>query len=66
MSSHLSILSNAGYVTSKRRGRFIVYAIDLVGTRALLAYLLEDCCRGQPELCMPVLSNLLPEQSVCD
>jgi len=45
MSSHLSILSNVGLVTSKRRGRSIVYAIDLIGTHALLAYLMEDCCR---------------------
>jgi len=61
MSSHLSILANAGLVTSERHGRSIIYAIDMEGTRALFAYLMEDCCQGQPEVCAPVLSSLLPE-----
>lgn len=59
MSSHLSILANAGLVGSKRDGRSIIYSIDFGGTRKLLAFLMEDCCQGHPEVCAPALDSLL-------
>ena len=59
LSSHLSILSNAGLITSHRESRSIIYYINFNGTRELLSFLMEDCCRGQPELCSPVLDSLL-------
>lgn len=59
LSSHLSILSNAGLITSHRESRSIIYYINFNGTRELLSFLMEDCCRGQPELCLPVLDSLL-------
>ena len=61
MSSHLAILSNAGLVTSRRDGRSVIYAIDLEGTRKLLSFLMEDCCRGRPEVCAPLIACVLPE-----
>ena len=61
LSAHLSILSNAGLVRSQRAGRSIIYGIDFDGMRDLLAFLMEDCCRGKPELCAPVLDRLVPE-----
>ena len=60
LSSHLSILVNAGLVESRREGRSIIYSIDFDGTRELLSFLMEDCCQGQPDLCAPVLDSLLP------
>ena len=60
MSSHLSILANAGLVNSKRVSRSIIYSIDFDRTRELLSFLMEDCCQGLPELCAPVLDSLLP------
>ena len=27
----------------------------MTGIRDLLAYLMEDCCNGAPELCQPVI-----------
>ena len=42
MSSHLGILSRAGLLSSKKHGRSLIYAVDLVGTRKLLVYLIED------------------------
>lgn len=60
LSSHLSIMVNAGLVESRREGRSIIYSIDFGGTRELLSFLMEDCCQGQPELCAPVLDSLLP------
>ena len=61
MSAHLSVLSNAGLATARRRGRSIRYAADLDRVRGLLAFLLEDCCRGNPDVCAPLLASVLPE-----
>jgi ArsR family transcriptional regulator len=60
LSAHLSILANAGLVTSRRAGRSMIYAVDYGGTRGLLAFLMEDCCRGEPKLCAPLLAAVLP------
>ncbi|MDX1512290.1 MAG: metalloregulator ArsR/SmtB family transcription factor [Gammaproteobacteria bacterium] len=51
LSFHLDRLERAGLIRSERRGRRVIYAVDRQGTRALLAYLTEDCCDGRPELC---------------
>jgi DNA-binding transcriptional ArsR family regulator len=59
LSSHLSILHNAGLVTSRRESRSIIYRVDFDGTRELLSFLMEDCCQGQAELCDPVLDTLM-------
>ncbi|WP_425405297.1 ArsR/SmtB family transcription factor [Hwanghaeella sp.] len=59
MSSHLAVLAGAGLVSSDREGRSIIYRIDFAGMRGLLAYLLEDCCQGRPEVCAPILDTLL-------
>lgn len=60
MSSHLSILVNAGLLGSRREGRSMIYSIDFAGTRSLLSFLMEDCCQGRPEVCSPVLDTILP------
>jgi ArsR family transcriptional regulator, arsenate/arsenite/antimonite-responsive transcriptional repressor len=61
MSSHLAILSRARLVTSRKDGRSIIYAVDLEGTRALLSFLVEDCCRGKPHICAPLIASTLAE-----
>ena len=61
MSTHLSTLVNAGLVTSQRESRSIIYSIDFAGTRELLSFLMEDCCQGNRDLCLPVLESLLPQ-----
>jgi DNA-binding transcriptional ArsR family regulator len=53
LSFHLKELSHAGLIGSQRRGRSIIYAVDVAGISALMAFLTEDCCQGRPELCMP-------------
>lgn len=60
MSSHLAILVNAGLLTSRRESRSVIYSIDFDGTRALLAFLMEDCCQGRPDVCAPLLDSVLP------
>lgn len=51
LSSHLGILSRAGLIGSRRQGRSIIYFADMEGTRALMSFLMEDCCGGNPDLC---------------
>jgi ArsR family transcriptional regulator len=54
LSSHLAILARAGLVRGTRDGRSISYRADLDGMRALVAFLLTDCCNGHPEVCAPI------------
>src|SRR6516164_1646282 len=54
LSAQLTILTNAGLVTSRRVGRSIIYTADYDGMGELLAYLMEDCCQGRPEVCAPL------------
>jgi ArsR family transcriptional regulator, arsenate/arsenite/antimonite-responsive transcriptional repressor len=51
LSSHIAILARAGLVRGARDGRSIVYRADVDGMRALMCFLVTDCCNGHPELC---------------
>ena len=51
MSSHLAQLERAGLLRSRRDQRRIIYAVEVEGIRRLLAFLIEDCCQGHPEIC---------------
>jgi len=51
LSTHVAILARAGLVQGTREGRTITYRADAAGTRALIAFLVNDCCDGRPELC---------------
>lgn len=61
LSANLSILLAAGLITNQRRGRSILYTADMQGTRALLGFLLHDCCGGNPALCLPALDDAAPQ-----
>jgi DNA-binding transcriptional ArsR family regulator len=51
LSFHLKELERAGLVTQRRESRSIIYAANYAAMRALLSYLMEDCCGGRPEIC---------------
>lgn len=57
-SAHLKVLSHAGLIRAERDGRTIRYGADMTGFRDLLAFLMEDCCDGSPELCRPVIDAI--------
>jgi ArsR family transcriptional regulator, arsenate/arsenite/antimonite-responsive transcriptional repressor len=61
LSSHLGILSRASLVKSRKESRSIIYSVDLEGTRNLLTFLVEDCCRGKREICKPLIASALAE-----
>ncbi len=58
MSANLSILTRSGLIHKTREGRSIRYFADMDGMRGLLAFLMEDCCGGNPDLCQPVINEL--------
>jgi ArsR family transcriptional regulator len=51
LSFHLKELEQAQLVSSHRESRSIIYAANFERMRSLLAFLMEDCCRGRPEIC---------------
>ncbi len=58
MSTHLNILARAGLVRSERRSRSIIYRADLDRLRAVVSFLVKDCCGGRAELCAPLIAEL--------
>ena len=48
LSFHLKELLHAGLVTQVREGRHLIYRAALGQMNALLAYLTEHCCEGEP------------------
>ena len=51
LSFHLKELERAKLVTQRRESRSIIYAANYATMRALLSYLMQDCCVGRPEIC---------------
>lgn len=62
MSAHLATLTRAGWVTSQRHSRQIIYRAALSHMDTVIQFLLQDCCGGNSELC----SSLLDRLSACD
>jgi len=60
MSAHLSVLARAGLVRGERHSRSIVYHAELARLRELVLFLLKDCCDGRPDICAPVIADLIP------
>jgi DNA-binding transcriptional ArsR family regulator len=60
MSSHLAVLSRAGLISAKRFSRSIVYRAELSQLRAVMLFMLKDCCDGSPEICVPLIDDLAP------
>ena len=58
MSHHLATLERAGLIQSERESRLIHYRADYASMRRLLAFLMQDCCQGAPEMCDDILGDL--------
>ena len=52
LSFHLKELSHADLVTARQDGRFVIYSANYATMNALLGFLTENCCGGNP--CSPV------------
>lgn len=51
LSFHLRALEQTGLIAATRHGRSLVYAPQIAALRALLAFLAEACCGGEPDRC---------------
>lgn len=51
LSFHLKALEQPGLVAATRQGRSLVYAAQILRLRALLGFLVETCCGGEPAGC---------------
>jgi ArsR family transcriptional regulator, arsenate/arsenite/antimonite-responsive transcriptional repressor / arsenate reductase (thioredoxin) len=53
LSVHLATLARAGLLEAERDGKSILYRLDRARVSDLVGYLVDDCCRGRPDLCLP-------------
>lgn len=60
MSTHLAVLSRAHLIAGRREGRGIRYTARIGRMRGLIAFLLADCCAGDPERCALSIDALIP------
>ena len=51
LSFHLKELHHAGLIQSRQEGRFVIYSAHYARMNAVIGYLTENCCNGQP--CCP-------------
>lgn len=58
LSFHLKELLHAGLATQERQSRNLVYRADYARMNGLIAYLMENCCQGQP--CGPGATTCRP------
>ena len=61
LSFHLKELHRAGLLASRQEGRSIIYMARFETMNALLGYLTENCCGGNP--CSPVSSCSVATES---
>lgn len=52
LSFHLKELAHANLVVSRQEGRFVIYAAQFDTMNALLGFLTQNCCGGNP--CSPI------------
>ena len=52
---HFDRLRAAGLVSVRRDGRSMIYAAQYDTMNGLLGYLTDNCCRGAPDTCAPLV-----------
>ncbi|MEP1521145.1 ArsR family transcriptional regulator [Ascidiaceihabitans sp.] len=57
LSGYVSSLLHAGLISQERVGTSLRYAVDMDATQATIGFLLHDCCRGRPEICLPFAND---------
>ncbi|QRM55344.1 metalloregulator ArsR/SmtB family transcription factor [Sinorhizobium sp. BG8] len=53
VSFHLKELDRAGLVSQQRDARSIIYTANYEALSGLVRFLMEDCCSGHPDVCLP-------------
>jgi ArsR family transcriptional regulator len=57
MSFHFKTLSHAGLIVARQDGRFIYYAANFAVMNGMVAYLTENCCGGNMDVCKDSVNN---------
>ena len=65
VSTHLASLTHAGLINAKRESRSVIYSADMAGVSDLLAFMIEDCCQGRPEICTPLAAVMQRAAACC-
>ena len=63
LSFHLAELTRAGLIAQRRESRSLIYSADFRAMSALVGYLTEKCCGGNPAACAPLLSRTRQPQA---
>ncbi|HET9679844.1 MAG TPA: metalloregulator ArsR/SmtB family transcription factor [Gammaproteobacteria bacterium] len=54
---HIAHLTRASLVRSRRDGRWIIYSADFGAMNALVDFLTQKCCGGDPQACRDIKSE---------
>ncbi|MGV2129160.1 ArsR/SmtB family transcription factor [Agrobacterium vitis] len=54
ISFHLKELEHSGLIAAQRQSRSIIYTANYAALGGLVRFLMEDCCSGHPDICVPV------------
>ncbi len=57
VSFHLKEMERAGLVAARRDSRSMIYTAEFDALADLIRFLMEDCCSGHPEICVPAVSR---------
>ena len=70
LSFHLKAIVHSGLVDVVREGRFMRYKANISLMLAVIGYLTDECCSGNPEACQrfrdasPVRNGILPRRGL--
>lgn len=63
LSFHLAELTRAGLIAQRRESRSLIYSANFRAMTALVGYLTEKCCGGNPAACAPALNRSVQPQA---
>ena len=52
LSHHLNQMRQSGLIERVRQARSLIYSVNFAAMNELIGFLSNDCCNGQPELCL--------------
>lgn len=64
LSGHLNILTQAGLLSVRRDGRWMIYSANVDAVSGLVRSLVETCCNNNPQVCA-ALADFNNEACAC-
>lgn len=63
LSAYVNALMRVGLIRKERVGTSLRYSVQMETARETFDYLLRDCCRGRPEMCLPLTGSTMLEDN---